>query len=568
MKKITMVVVVLFLSMITVAASAGTFTQADLTGTWRMNVLKKGYKSNGTTLKNEWMRAMYSINSSGVVSCLDMADSTGVTTCPDPFALTLTMNETTGVITQSGANANADGHMTMTLNKNLMAGTETGSAGHSYHLMIAQKVTGASYSTTDVQSKSYVYHQLNIGLTRNEWEYGAGTSDSAGLLTISSGLNSSQGSVTPGSTGCTLSVNSTTGVVTSTGGSCGSATTFQGFLSDDKKTIVGTLAGPGDNVQALLIIQITGQTYTAGFSPAGTSATHSLIVGSGGAAGWEHDTKTTDSSGGMTFSDWVDSHSGTAPVGTFTGYITSSGTVTIDGNPTYHGQASHDGNFVVGTSTPGTGVYSLHVTTKVTPSDTTPNAFTFTDRTNVALNTEFKSNAITVAGINTATPISVSGGTYSINGGTYTSVSSTVTYGNTVKVRKVSAAAYSTTKSATLTIGGVSDTFSVTTMADPVDTTPDPFTFTDRTDVALSTEYKSNAITVSGINTASPISVTGGTYSINGGTYTSASGSASLGNTVKVRKVSAATYSTTKSATLTIGGVSDTFSVTTMAETY
>ena len=194
--------------------------------------------------------------------------------------------------------------------------------------------------------------------------------------------------------------------------------------------------------------------------------------------------------------------------------------------------------------------------------DTIPDPFTFTDRTNVALSTEYKSNAITVSGINAAAPISIVSGTYSINGAAYTSASGTVTVGNTVKVRKVSAATYSTTKSATLTIGGVSDTFSVTTHSA---TTPDPFTFTDRTNVALSTEYESNAITVSGINAAAPISIVGGTYSINGAAYTSASSTVSLGNTVKVRKVSAAAYSTTKSATLTIGGVSDTFSVTTLA---
>ena len=198
-------------------------------------------------------------------------------------------------------------------------------------------------------------------------------------------------------------------------------------------------------------------------------------------------------------------------------------------------------------------------------ADTIPDPFTFADRTNVALNTEYKSNAITVSGIDAASPISITGGTYSINGAAYTSASGTVSLGNTVKVRKVSAGTYSTTKSATLTIGGVSDTFSVTTMA--ADTTPDAFHFTDRTNVTLNTEFKSNAITVSGINTATPISITGGTYAINGGTYTSASSTVSLGNTVKVRKMSAAAYSTTKSATLTIGGVSDTFSVTTLAAT-
>ena len=97
------------------------------------------------------------------------------------------------------------------------------------------------------------------------------------------------------------------------------------------------------------------------------------------------------------------------------------------------------------------------------------------------------------------------------------------------------------------------------------DPTPDPFTFTDRTDVALSTEFKSNTITVSGIDAPAAISVVGGTYSVNGAAFTSASGSVTVGNTVKVRKMSAAAYSTTKSATLTIGGVSDTFSVTTIA---
>ena len=205
-------------------------------------------------------------------------------------------------------------------------------------------------------------------------------------------------------------------------------------------------------------------------------------------------------------------------------------------------------------------IYSITGANMLFAGGTTPDAFTFTDRTNVALSTEYKSNAITVTGIDTAAPISVAGGTYSINGGTYTSASGTVSLGNTVKVRKMSAAAYATTKSATLTIGGVSDTFSVTTHAA---TQPDPFTFTNQTNAALSTEFKSNAITVSGLGAAASISIIGGTYSVNGGAYTSDGSTVVNGNTVKVRKMSATAYATTKSATLTIGGASDTFSVTT-----
>ena len=208
-------------------------------------------------------------------------------------------------------------------------------------------------------------------------------------------------------------------------------------------------------------------------------------------------------------------------------------------------------------------IYSFLSSNMLFAADTTPDQFNFTDRTNVALSTEYKSNAITVSGIDTATLISVTGGTYSVNGAAFTSASGTVNLGNTVKVRKVSAASYSTTENATLTIGGVSDTFSVTTLIDPADTTPDPFHFTDRTNVALSTEYKSNAITVSGIGSATPISIIGGTYAINGAAFTSASGTVSLGNTVKLRKMSSSSYATTKNATLTIGGISDTFSVTT-----
>jgi len=98
------------------------------------------------------------------------------------------------------------------------------------------------------------------------------------------------------------------------------------------------------------------------------------------------------------------------------------------------------------------------------------------------------------------------------------------------------------------------------------DTVPNAFTFTDQTLVPLTSVRTSNAITVSGITAPAPISVTGGTYSINGGAYTSVAGTVSNGNTVTVRQTSAATYGTTTDTVLTIGGVFDTFSVTTLPQ--
>ena len=99
-------------------------------------------------------------------------------------------------------------------------------------------------------------------------------------------------------------------------------------------------------------------------------------------------------------------------------------------------------------------------------TDTTPDAFTFTDQTNVALNTVITSTpAITVSGIDAATPISITGGTYSINGGAYTSSSGSITNGQSVTVQHTSSGSNSTATNTTLNIGGVTDTFTSTTAA-------------------------------------------------------------------------------------------------------
>ncbi|MFA6054979.1 MAG: putative Ig domain-containing protein [Thermodesulfovibrionales bacterium] len=97
------------------------------------------------------------------------------------------------------------------------------------------------------------------------------------------------------------------------------------------------------------------------------------------------------------------------------------------------------------------------------------------------------------------------------------------------------------------------------------DTTPDPFTFTPQTGVALNTVIISNIITVTGINAPAPISIIGGSYSINGGPFTSVSGTVDNGANVRVLQTSSSSYSSISTATLTIGDVSGPFNVTTMA---
>lgn len=210
-------------------------------------------------------------------------------------------------------------------------------------------------------------------------------------------------------------------------------------------------------------------------------------------------------------------------------------------------------------------LYSVNAQAAV--RDTTPDSFVFTDQTGVALNTPITSDPITVTGINTSTSISVTGGQYSRNGGAFTGSKGTAYQGDSIRVRHTSATAYNTTVNTVLTIGSIKDTFSSTTLVNTPDTTPNPFNFTQQTGVPLSTAVTSNAISVIGINAAASISISGGLYSINGGSFLATAGSVNNGDTLTVRQISSANYSMTTNAVLTIGGVSGTFSVTTLANT-
>jgi tartrate dehydratase beta subunit/fumarate hydratase class I family protein len=101
-------------------------------------------------------------------------------------------------------------------------------------------------------------------------------------------------------------------------------------------------------------------------------------------------------------------------------------------------------------------------------------------------------------------------------------------------------------------------------MIEGYDTTPTPFSFQDLTNMPTSTLATSNIITVTGINVPAPVSVTGGEYEVNNsGIWTTAQGTVNNGDTVRVRQTSSANPAATTNTLLTIGGLSDTFSVTT-----
>ena len=98
------------------------------------------------------------------------------------------------------------------------------------------------------------------------------------------------------------------------------------------------------------------------------------------------------------------------------------------------------------------------------------------------------------------------------------------------------------------------------------DTTPDSFSFSEITNVSREKEIVSAAITVTGINAAAPISVSGGYYSIDNQDFVSTASEVNNGAQVRLLLTSSNQPNTKTSVTLTIGAVSGTFSVTTSSD--
>jgi len=224
--------------------------------------------------------------------------------------------------------------------------------------------------------------------------------------------------------------------------------------------------------------------------------------------------------------------------------------------------ANADSTMRSATVTVGSGSDQWDVTTQ----DQTPDAFTFTDVTNQALNTLITSNSVTINGITGTVNVSVSGAgspQVRVNGGSWTTGPTTIINGQSLEVRLTSANADSTMRSATVTVGSGSNQWDVTTQ----DQTPNAFSFTDQTGVALSTLTTSNSLTINGITGTVNVSVSGSgspQIRINGGSWVT-SGTITNGQSLQVRLTSSASYSTANSATVTVGSGSDNWSVTTQA---
>ena len=102
----------------------------------------------------------------------------------------------------------------------------------------------------------------------------------------------------------------------------------------------------------------------------------------------------------------------------------------------------------------------------LTPLDDVPDAFSFPPTTGVYTGTPTTSDTVTITGMSSSTGASTTMGSLIIDSVDVGSTG-TVSSGSTVAVRITSSASYSTSVSATVTIGGVSTVYTVTTRANP-----------------------------------------------------------------------------------------------------
>ncbi len=243
------------------------------------------------------------------------------------------------------------------------------------------------------------------------------------------------------------------------------------------------------------------------------------------------------------------------------GTVTGGATVCVRHTSSAAGGTATNTALTIGASP---GVSDTFTSTTEGAPDTTPDSFSFPAQAGVPLATVVTSGAITIGGFDTATTVSVAGGTFSRNCASngFTSASGTLAPNTSVCVRHTSASAGSTVTSTVLTVGGVSGTFASTTLAG--DAVPAPFSFPSQTGVELVTDITSATVTITGIDIASPVTVTGGEYSIGcTGTFTSAQGTITNGRTVCLRHRSSFNSSEDVKTVLTIGTESASFTSTT-----
>ncbi|HET9552724.1 MAG TPA: fibronectin type III domain-containing protein [Anaeromyxobacteraceae bacterium] len=314
------------------------FAQADLAGQW--DVLQFGAGAFAG-----WARVLVGVDAAGQVTVLDFLDESGSTALPAPgFDLRATI-DVAGTVLLGGADGSASFRGRMAASKTLVFATDTESdTAPSPNLWVWRKrVAGVTYTAADVASFPFTYHAVHSGAAAR-WERGAGSTDAAGLLTVSASLDSLGNASPPGAVGA-LAVDAA--------GRVGLAPDLHGLMTTDKKAIflVDTTGDPTAPSYAFRVVIRSGRGHAAG-DLAGRYDVH--VVTSTAAGGptptWNRGELGVDAAGNVTFLSYVSSLGPNPLPAGFQLLLDGAGAVTRPGDATYGGQLAWGSDFYVRTA--------------------------------------------------------------------------------------------------------------------------------------------------------------------------------------------------------------------------
>jgi len=229
------------------------YAQTDLEGAWNAQVILFGANPG-------WYRYTALVNSAGNVTIANPSFSSGLT-IPTVPAWTITpgtgLDNTAGVVTETGVGSHPTFHAKLASNKIMMVGMSTYAPG-TYAIHVFMKQTGVLYDNIDLANKTFGYNRIYTGVSKI-WEIGRGSVNASQQLTLTS-MEDSTGILTPPPANYTTITVSSTGAVL-----IPAEPNFLGMMSADKKVIVGTStdAPPPNAKYSLRVIQVRGQTYSA-----------------------------------------------------------------------------------------------------------------------------------------------------------------------------------------------------------------------------------------------------------------------------------------------------------------
>ncbi|MRR57927.1 MAG: hypothetical protein EG824_06930 [Deltaproteobacteria bacterium] len=356
----------------------GPFTQADMTGTWRFNILVSGANAG-------WMRGTLTVDDTGAVTFVSFLNSAGGTTAPAYLFPLLLLNPTGHA--RDAVNADDAKFMgVMATRRNILVGNMSPDSGSRMIAVLQKHDAAATFSTAgDLNgfgnaaggARRFVYSQISSGSV-SEWEYAVGQLGQTPDVQYST-FSAPSSPVTPGSKATRLSVTSA-GIVSEANSSGSPKPTVlipAGVMSDDKTVIVATATDTSSGSKYILRIYqlinvVASDTNSLTLADlAGAYNLNQLAVGA--TPLWASSLLTLDSSGGAVFSDFLDSSGGTTPPSAMNLAIDTvpispslamPGILTNAADATFHGKLSYFKDMVIFTRTEPGGLYSLSIVLK------------------------------------------------------------------------------------------------------------------------------------------------------------------------------------------------------------